>query len=125
MLCTPYPYIGGQNVNKLSTKADVRFNVQGAEWLPEEVRIRFISIWGSRINSDGEVSVQSDKFRTQHQNLQDAMDKLQVMVDKAVELPKERNHSDELSQHTKITRRRDKAIHSEKKQRRSNKDDYY
>jgi hypothetical protein len=92
--------------------------VQEAKWLPSDVKERFISLFANKINSDGEVCVQSDKHRTQHQNLQDAMDRLQEMVDEAEVVPKERELKTELSEHAKLNRRLDKAKHSSKKQGR-------
>ena len=56
---------GGQNVNKVSTKADLRFNVLDAEWLPEEVRMALLDMEANRVNSVGELVVQSDRTRTQ------------------------------------------------------------
>ena len=56
---------GGQNVNKVSTKADLRLNVFDAEWLPEEVRIALLDSEANRVNSLGELVVQSDRTRTQ------------------------------------------------------------
>ena len=56
---------GGQNVNKVSTKADLRLNVFDAEWLPEEVRMALLDMEANRVNSAGELVVQSDRTRTQ------------------------------------------------------------
>jgi len=52
-------------VNKVSTKADLRFNVLDAEWLPEEVRMALLDMEANRVNSVGELVVQSDRTRTQ------------------------------------------------------------
>ena len=79
---------GGQNVNKVSTKADVRFEVFGANWLPLEARERLAKQQATRINKFGELVVQSDAQRTQRQNLRDAIEKVQVMVDEACIEPK-------------------------------------
>ena len=56
---------GGQNVNKVSTKADLRLNVFDAAWLPEEVRMALLDMEANRVNSAGELVVQSDRTRTQ------------------------------------------------------------
>ena len=56
---------GGQNVNKVSTKADLRFNVIDADWMPEEVRIALLDAEANRVNAKGELVVQSDRTRTQ------------------------------------------------------------
>jgi peptidyl-tRNA hydrolase ICT1 len=80
-------------VNKVSTKADMRFNVLDAEWLPEEVRMALLDMEANRVNSVGELVVQSDRTRTQKGNLEDALRKLQAMIEAAVVevTPKERN----------------------------------
>ncbi len=112
-------------MNKVSTKADVRFNIGEASWLPGEVKERFRAMWTNRINHMDEVSVQSEKYRTQPENLKDAMDKLQQMVDKAEVEPKERHCNEGLTEHAKKNRRDDKAKHSAKKElRRRGRDDY-
>ena len=46
---------GGQNVNKVSTKADVRFNLGEAQWLPDDIKHRFRELFVNKMNSEGEV----------------------------------------------------------------------
>ena len=112
---------GGQNVNKLSTKAEVRFKLADAAWLPADARERLAAMWPSHVTSDGEVFVSSQKHRTQEANLTEAMEKLEAMVMKAAVPPKVRQLRTNLSELTKKTYREDKRRHSEVKQRRGAK----
>ncbi|XP_039123143.1 uncharacterized protein LOC120259574 isoform X2 [Dioscorea cayenensis subsp. rotundata] len=68
---------GGQNVNKVNTKVDMRFNVKNAHWLSERVRERIFQMEKNRINKDGEIVISSTKTRTQKGNIEDALEKLQ------------------------------------------------
>ncbi|KAH6771859.1 Class I peptide chain release factor, partial [Perilla frutescens var. frutescens] len=68
---------GGQNVNKVNTKVDMRFNVKNAHWLSERVREKIMQTEKNRINKDGEIVISSTKTRTQKGNVEDALAKLQ------------------------------------------------
>jgi protein subunit release factor B len=81
---------GGQNVNKLSTKAEIRFKIDEADWIPESVRERLRKRQHGRINKDGEFSVVSQRFRFQDQNLKDCFDKLEEFLKEACIVPKKR-----------------------------------
>lgn len=74
---------GGQNVNKVNTKVDMRFNVMEAAWLPERVRLKLMENEKNRINKVGEIVVSSSRTRKQKDNLEDALEKLQQMIDAA------------------------------------------
>ncbi|KAF9117040.1 hypothetical protein BGX27_005590 [Mortierella sp. AM989] len=79
---------GGQNVNKVNTKVDMRFVVNDAAWLPEYVRDRLNSEESNRINKSGEYVLSSDRKRTQMANLDDCLEKLHKILIKMAELPK-------------------------------------
>ncbi|KAF8933502.1 hypothetical protein BGZ58_006289 [Dissophora ornata] len=79
---------GGQNVNKVNTKVDMRFVVDEAVWLPEYVRDRLNSEESNKINKNGEYVLSSDRKRTQMANLDDCMEKLHEILLKMAELPK-------------------------------------
>lgn len=81
---------GGQNVNKVATKCDVRFSVWDADWLPEPVRLRLRELQHTRINVRGELVVQASTHRTQEQNIKDAVDRIREMVAQAHEPPAKR-----------------------------------
>ncbi|KAG5028241.1 peptidyl-tRNA hydrolase ICT1, mitochondrial-like isoform X4 [Glycine soja] len=78
---------GGQNVNKVNTKVDMRFNVKNAYWLSDRVREKILQTEKNRINKDGELVISSTKTRTQKDNIEDALAKLQEIIDAASHVP--------------------------------------
>ncbi|CAN0841877.1 Peptidyl-tRNA hydrolase ICT1, mitochondrial [Linum grandiflorum] len=78
---------GGQNVNKVNTKVDMRFNVKNAHWLSERVKEKIMQMEKNRINKDGEIVISSTKTRTQKGNIEDALSKLQAIIDAASYVP--------------------------------------
>lgn len=78
---------GGQNVNKVNTKVDMRFNVKNATWLSERIRDKILQMEKNKINKDGEIVISSTKTRTQQGNIQDALGKLQAIIDAASYVP--------------------------------------
>ena len=109
---------GGQNVNKVSTKVELRFHLASAGWLAEEVRERLAALYPGHVNGEGEVFVTSQKHRTQEANLEDAMEKLTTMVRKAAAVPKVRQLRTNLSELTKNAYREDKRHRAEVKAHR-------
>lgn len=83
------PGPGGQNVNKLSTAAQLRFNVLHSS-LPEEVRLRLASLLGKQITREGELIIKASRYRTQERNKQDAIDRLTTLLKRATIRPKKR-----------------------------------
>ena len=80
---------GGQNVNKVSTAVELRFNV-AASALPEEVKARLITLAGRRMTADGVLLIDSREHRTQAQNRAGARGRLAALLRKAVVRPKRR-----------------------------------
>jgi ribosome-associated protein len=80
---------GGQNVNKVATAAQLRFDVQASS-LPDEVKTRLISLAGKRMTTDGILVIEAKKFRTQDQNREEAVDRFVALVQKAAVRPKSR-----------------------------------
>ncbi|CAN4127542.1 unnamed protein product [Withania somnifera] len=78
---------GGQNVNKVNTKVDMRFNAKNAYWLSDRVREKILQMEKNRINRDGELVITSTKTRTQKGNIEDALSKLQAIIDAASYVP--------------------------------------
>ena len=81
---------GGQNVNKVNTKVDMRLDVAGAVaagWLPQWCADRLVVAEKNRVNSNGELVVNSTRHRTQSQNVDDALEKLQSYINRAAKLP--------------------------------------
>jgi ribosome-associated protein len=78
---------GGQKVNKTSSAVVLRFDVAGSPSLPDEVRERLLTIAGSRIGSDGILTIHSRKYRSQNRNREDAIHKLKALIARAAEKP--------------------------------------
>jgi ribosome-associated protein len=81
---------GGQNVNKLATAVQLRFDVKNSPSLPDEVRTRLMRLSGDKITKDGILVIRAGRFRTQERNRQDAVERLIKLIQKASELPKAR-----------------------------------
>jgi len=81
---------GGQNVNKVATKADVRFRVADADWIPGPWRERLRQQQARRINARGELVIVSSRYRTRQRNLEDCLEKLARLLERARKIPKKR-----------------------------------
>jgi ribosome-associated protein len=80
---------GGQNVNKVATAVELRFNVPASS-IPDEVKQRLISLAGHRITSEGELLIDSREHRTQAQNREAARARLVALLQQAAKRPKKR-----------------------------------
>ena len=81
---------GGQNVNKVSTAVQLRFDVNASLSLPHDVRMRLVRLAGKRINSAGELLLVSQRFRTQAQNRADVRARLTALIRAATIPPRKR-----------------------------------
>ena len=81
---------GGQNVNKVATAVQLRFDAAHSPSLPEEVRDRLLKLAGNRLTAEGEVVIEAKRFRTQERNRQDALGRLVELIRRASEKPKPR-----------------------------------
>jgi ribosome-associated protein len=81
---------GGQNVNKVSTAAELRFDALHSRALPTEVRERVIRLAGSRATAEGVVVIRAQRFRTQEQNRSEALRRLAALIRHATQEPKTR-----------------------------------
>lgn len=100
---------GGQNVNKVATAVQLRFDVWNNSSLPVDVKSRLVKLAGRRITSDGILIIEARRFRTQEQNRADAIERFVALVQKSLEAPKRR-------QKTKPTAgSREKRLQSKKK----------
>jgi ribosome-associated protein len=81
---------GGQNVNKVSTAVQLRFNIHASSSLPWDVRTRLLKLAANRINAAGELMITAQRFRTQAQNRADAREKLAALIRAATIAPKPR-----------------------------------
>ena len=74
---------GGQNVNKVSTAVQMRFDVKNSPSLTDPVKARLMKLAGSRLTLDGVILITAMRHRTQERNRADAIERLQAMVDEA------------------------------------------
>jgi ribosome-associated protein len=81
---------GGQNVNKVSTAVQLRFDVACSPSLPSDVKKRLIRLGGNRVTQDGVLVITARRFRTQERNRRDARDRLGNLVRRAAARPKSR-----------------------------------
>ena len=81
---------GGQNVNKVNTKALLRWQMKSSPSLPDDVRERFVKKYGSRITTRGDLLLTSDRYRTQQRNEDDCLEKLRRMLASVAAPPKKR-----------------------------------
>ena len=79
---------GGQNVNKVATAVQLRFDVENSPNLPEEVRQRLRRIAGRRLTREGVLVITAQRFRTQERNREDALQRLISLIQQAAERPK-------------------------------------
>ncbi len=81
---------GGQNVNKVATAVQLRWDVRGTTALTPEVKERLIRLAGSRVTEEGMLVIEAKRFRTQEQNKVDSLKRLVVLVQQALVEPKVR-----------------------------------
>ncbi len=81
---------GGQNVNKVSTATQLRFDILGTSVLPEEAKTRLIRLGGKRVTGDGILMMEAKRYRTQEQNRDDAIARFDTLLRRALEPPKQR-----------------------------------
>ena len=78
---------GGQNVNKVSSAVQIRFDLSGSRSLPEDVRERLARLAGRRLTGDGVLVIIAQRYRTQERNRQDALERLVALIRRAVPPP--------------------------------------
>jgi len=84
---------GGQNVNKLSTAVQLRFDVRRSPSLPNDVAVRLQRLAGKRLTNDGVLVITAQRHRTQERNRQDALDRLVELIRAAAVPPKPRRQT--------------------------------
>uniref|UniRef100_M4AD87 Large ribosomal subunit protein mL62 n=1 Tax=Xiphophorus maculatus TaxID=8083 RepID=M4AD87_XIPMA len=105
---------GGQHVNKVSTKAEVRFHVHTADWIPEDVRQKIVGKNKNRINKAGELLVTSEVSRSQQRNLLDCLQKISAIVAEASERPREPSDEDVVVRAARIEKRNKERLRQKK-----------
>ena len=81
---------GGQNVNKVSTAVELRFNLAANHSIPPPAKARLVKLAGRRLTDDGVLIIQADRFRTQEMNRSDARKRLVELIAQALIAPKPR-----------------------------------
>jgi ribosome-associated protein len=109
---------GGQNVNKVNSKAVLRWNLVASTWIHPEVKARFLERFGSRLTKAGEVLLTSDRFRDQARNVEDCREKLRELLAAVARPPKKRRPT-KPTRGSQIRRREEKRRQGQKKQGRS------
>lgn len=109
---------GGQNVNKVSTAAQLRFDIRNSPSLEPEVKERLVKIAGNRVTEDGVLLIEAKRYRTQEQNRLDALQRLVTLVQQALERPRTRRKT-RPTLASKQKRLQAKRQRSEKKRLRS------
>ena len=114
---------GGQNVNKVSTKVELRFNIIESQLLTnEEKEILFLKL-ANKINNEGELSIVTKTERSQLQNKEKAIQKFYSLIQKTL-IPQKIRKPTQPSYTSKVIRLESKRIVSKKKSSRKNVDDY-
>ena len=114
---------GGQNVNKVSTAVQLRFNVKNSPSINEAVRNRLIKIAGKRVSSEGILIIDARRHRSQSKNREDALNRLKELIIKSLAVPKRRRKT-KPTLASKEKRLRDKKARSKIKQSRKPPEDY-
>jgi ribosome-associated protein len=109
---------GGQNVNKVSSAVQLRWDVRRSASLPDDVAVRLMKLAGSRLTRDGVLVITADRFRTQERNRADARERLQALLAAAEVRPVKRRPT-RPSKGQKEKRLAGKAVRSGVKQGRS------
>ena len=78
---------GGQNVNKVSSAVQLRFDLSGSRSLPQDVRERLAGLAGHRLTRDGVIVITAQRYRAQERNRQDALDRLVALIRRAAVPP--------------------------------------
>lgn len=81
---------GGQNVNKVATAVQLRFNVRRSQSLPDRVREKILNSGDSRLTNDGELVLEAGRHRTQEANRRDALERLKEIIRGAAHVPRKR-----------------------------------
>lgn len=113
---------GGQNVNKVATAAQLRFDVFNSPSLTDDIKQRLIKIAGQRMTQSGLIIIKANRHRTQERNKQDALSRLKDLILLATVVPKKRKKT-KPTRASKERRLATKKLHSQTKSLRNKKID--
>ncbi len=105
---------GGQNVNKVSTKVVLHWNVTASEALPPDAKARFLSLHANRINAAGQLVLECSETRSQAKNRELCLERLKDLVAQAMKRPKTRIKT-KPGKGAKARNRKAREVHSAKK----------
>lgn len=111
---------GGQNVNKVNSKAQLRWAAAKSPSLPDDVRHRLVARFARRMNDRGEIVITSQRYRDQARNVGDCLTKLREML-AAVATPPKRRKKTRPPRAAAESRLRDKRVKADKKRSRSDR----
>jgi ribosome-associated protein len=109
---------GGQNVNKVNSKAVLRWNLKQSQSISEEICARLQEKLSAKLTEEGDLIVTSDRFRDQGRNREDAIEKFNSLIAQALHVPKKRKKTKQ-SYSSKLKAQQSNQRHSEKKKNRS------
>ncbi|HZP67038.1 MAG TPA: alternative ribosome rescue aminoacyl-tRNA hydrolase ArfB [Rudaea sp.] len=111
---------GGQNVNKVASAVELRFDVARSAVLPEALRARLLARRDRRLTADGVLVIQANRFRDQARNREDARERLAEIVRAALVVPKKRvaTKPTRASQERRIAEKKMRAQHKRERGRR-------
>ena len=113
---------GGQNVNKVASAVQLRFDAARSRALPEQVRARLLALRDQRIANDGVIVIKAQQFRSQEQNKADALERLAKLIRRALVAPKPRRPT-KPTRSSQNRRLDNKARHARLKRGRSSFED--
>lgn len=114
------PGPGGQNVNKVATSAQLRFNVHDSPSFTDDIRLRLIDKLQDKLTGEGEIVIKASRYRSQERNKQDAMNRLVEILRNAVFVPKKRKKT-KPTRASSERRLSDKKLHGKTKSLRRGK----
>jgi len=103
---------GGQNVNKLSTAVQLRFDIRASPSLPNDIAVRAQRLAGKRLTGEGVIVILAQRFRTQDRNRQDALDRLVALLREAAQPPPPPRRATRPSRAAKAKRMEEKSRRS-------------
>lgn len=113
---------GGQNVNKVATAVQLRFDAARSPALPDDVRARLLKLAGRRATREGEIVITANRFRTQERNREDARERLIDLLTRAAEPPPPPRRKTRPPRSSRERRLTDKRARSETKKGRGRPD---
>ena len=114
---------GGQNVNKVSTACELRFDARGSLSLPADIAVRLMKLAGRRLTKEGVIVISADRFRSQEQNREDAIKRLKDMLQEAAKPPPPKRQATKPSRSAIERRLKSKMVRGDVKKLRNNRPD--